>query len=224
MAETILGVSLDAGTHWTSAADGRTGADAELIEGLQCGDDWAYEELIQRFQTPVYNLVYRLSPAPAEAPDIVQDVFVKVFKGGGSFRGQSSLKTWIYRIAVNETHNHRRWFDRWRGKEVGLDDEQAEGLTIEQTLPDHTPSPFELAADHETMARIEWALTQLKPVFRTALVLREIEGLSYDEIAEISQVPAGTVKSRILRGREALRHLLTSNSGAASVFALGVVK
>ena len=82
----------------------------ELIEGLRTGKEQAYEALIQRYQQPVYNLIFRLLNDPADANDVVQEVFLKVFRNVGSFRGQSSLKTWVYRIAVNEAHNHRRWF------------------------------------------------------------------------------------------------------------------
>jgi RNA polymerase sigma-70 factor (ECF subfamily) len=182
--------------------------DALLLEGLRTGDERSYEELVQRFQHPVYNLVYRLATDPGDAADIVQEVFLKVFRGIGSFRGQCSLKTWIYRIAVNEAHNNRRRFSRKRGHEVGLDEDQGEGLTFDQVLPDHSPSPFDVASDQETHAAIEAALQRIKPNFRSALVLREVEGLSYEEIADVLQVNLGTVKTRILRGREALRQEL----------------
>jgi len=122
-----------------------------------------------------------------------------------AFRGQSSLKTWIYRIAVNEAHNHRRWFERKCGQEVGLEEEVSEGIHFHQVLEDHERSPFESFANAEARAMIEDALQSLKPAFRSAVVLRDVEELSYEEIAEILQANLGTVKSRILRGREALR-------------------
>ena len=184
-------------------------SDARLIEGLCAGDDRAYEELLTRFQQPVYNIVYRLVSDPSDTADVVQEVFLKVFKSIGGFRAKSSLKTWVYRIAVNEAHNHRRWFSRKRGQETGLEDDQGEGVTFEQILPDQNPSPFEIAADHETHAAIELALNQVKPAFRDALVLREIEGLSYEEIAEVLQVNINTIKTRIVRGRQSLRELLS---------------
>ncbi len=181
-----------------------------LLEGLKTGHERSYEELIHRFQQPIYNLVYRFLDDPAEACDVVQEVFLKVFRSVTSFRGQSSLKTWIYRIAVNEAHNHRRWFGRRRGHEVGLEDEQGEGKTYEMVLPDSGRSPFEIALDNETHERIENAINRVKPAFREALILRDLEGMSYEEIADILQLNLGTVKSRILRGREALRVLLSS--------------
>ncbi|MFN7925196.1 MAG: sigma-70 family RNA polymerase sigma factor [Bryobacteraceae bacterium] len=188
---------------------GLSPADALAVEGLRAGEEKAYEELIARFQAPVYNLIYRLLDDPSEAGDVVQEVFLKIFRNIVSFRGDSSLKTWVYRIAVNEAHNHRRWFTRKRGQEIGLEDEQGDGRTLEQMLADHQRSPLELTIDHETRAFIEAALQQMKPAFREALVLRDIEGLAYEEIADVLQISIGTVKSRIVRGRDALRGLLT---------------
>lgn len=199
---------------------GLSPADALAVEGLRAGEEKAYEELIARFQTPVYNLVYRLLDDPSEAGDVVQEVFLKIFRNIVSFRGDSSLKTWIYRIAVNEAHNHRRWFTRKRGQEVGLEDDQGDGRTFDQILADHHRSPLEFTIDQETRAFIEAALQQMKPAFRDALVLRDIEGLAYDEIAEVLQISIGTVKSRIVRGRDALRDLLTERFEAQPKLAL----
>jgi RNA polymerase sigma-70 factor (ECF subfamily) len=210
LADSTVSFDLDGPRPWetaTGSVDVPVG-DAKLIEGLRTGDDYAYQTLITRFQQPVYNLVYRLLNDPSEASDVVQEVFLKVFRSVGSFRGQSSLKTWIYRIAMNEAHNHRRWFGRRRSHEIGLDDDQGDGKTYEQVLSDQGRSPFDLTLDHETMQYIETALAALKPAFRAAVVLRDIEGLSYEEIGEVLQISLGTVKSRILRGREALRQLL----------------
>src|SRR5262249_27808938 len=143
-----------------------------------------------------------------DAPDVVQEVFLKVFRNVGLFRGESSLKTWIYRIAVNEARNQRRWFSRHRRQEVGLESEPGEPFGFQNWLPDPGRSPFDVTLAHETRERIEEALAQVNPKFRAALVLREIEGLSYEEIAEILEISLGTVKSRILRGRDALRKSL----------------
>lgn len=184
-------------------------SDALLLEGLRAGEEAAFEDLVQRFSQPVYNVVYRLLSDPGETSDVVQEVFLKVFRSVGSFRGQSTLKTWIYRIAINETHNHRRWRHRRKDHEIGLEDEQGDGMTYEQVLPDTGRSPFEVTLDRESEALLEQALEQVKPAFRTALILRDVEGLSYEEIAEILDVSLGTVKSRLVRGREALRAVLT---------------
>jgi RNA polymerase sigma-70 factor (ECF subfamily) len=178
-----------------------------LVTALSQGAEDAYEILIQRYQQPVYSLVCRLLNDPGDAPDIVQEVFLKVFRNIGAFRGNSSLKTWIYRIAVNEAYNHRRWFCRHQRQEVALGSEEgtpnyAGGMT------DPGRSPFEQASDHETRALVEQALEKLNPKFRAAVVLRDIEDLSYEDIATVLDVSLGTVKSRIMRGREALRKIL----------------
>ena len=178
-----------------------------LVTALSQGAEDAYEILIQRYQQPVYSLVCRLMNDPDDAPDIVQEVFLKVFRNIGAFRGNSSLKTWIYRIAVNEAYNHRRWFCRHQRQEVALGSEEgtpnyAGGMT------DPGRSPFEQAADHETRALVEQALEKLNPKFRAAVVLRDIEDLSYEDIATVLDISLGTVKSRIMRGRDALRKIL----------------
>jgi RNA polymerase sigma-70 factor, ECF subfamily len=183
--------------------------DARLLRGLRAGIEAAYEELIDRYQQPVYGMVYRLLGNQSDSSDVVQEVFVKVFRGVGSFREQSSLRTWIYRIAVNEAHNHRRWFSRHTRWEVAMAGEKQETRLFDSTA-DPGPSPFERAASNETRLLIEEALDRINPVFRTAVVLRDIEDLSYEEIAEILQISMGTVKSRILRGREALRRELNA--------------
>jgi RNA polymerase sigma-70 factor, ECF subfamily len=190
-----------------------------LVEGLRSGEEAAYETLIQRFEHPVFNVVSRLMDDPSDAADVVQEVFLKVFRNVANFRGDSSLKTWIYRISVNEARNHRRWFSRHRRQEVGLDSDPAEARNYEDSLPDPGRSPFEAMADHETHLLIEDALSKVNPKFRAALVLREIEGLSYEEISEILDVSLGTVKSRILRGRDALRKHLAGRLQPASALA-----
>jgi RNA polymerase sigma-70 factor (ECF subfamily) len=193
--------------------------DAELVEGLRAGKAEAYEVLISRFQQPVFNLVCRLTGSREEASDIVQDVFLKIFRNIGHFQSQSSLKTWVYRITVNEAWNHRRWFTRHQRQETAMAEEES-GRSYEDTLRDTGRSPLQLAADHEAQAMLEQALAQVNPKFRAAVVLRDIEDLSYEEIAAVLEVSLGTVKSRILRGREALRKSLAGRLDAGSVFGL----
>ena len=185
--------------------------DIRLIEDLRTGSERAYEELIGRFQQPVYTLALRLLSDQAEACDVVQEVFLKVFRNIGNFRGQSSLKTWIYRITVNEAHNARRWFFRHRRREVELDTSPEDTRNWQESIADHSRSPFDMASDQEEHHRIEEALEKINPIFREAVVLRDITDLSYDEIAEVLGVSLGTVKSRILRGREALREQLAGS-------------
>lgn len=184
--------------------------DHRLLSGLQSGDEKAYEELIQRFQTPIYNLAYRLVNDPSDASDVLQEVFLKVFRNVDLFRGDSSLKTWVYRIAVNESHNRRRWLARHRRGETGIDETGDDSEGRERALKDPTESPFDFTVNREAQLLLEEGLAALNPVFRTALVLREIEDMSYEEIAGILDVSIGTVKSRILRGRDALRKYLAT--------------
>ncbi len=200
-----LGEAAGVGPH--EVGDDRRGStdDALLVEGLRNGEAAAYESLIDDYQQAVYNLVLRLVSDPSDANDVVQEVFLKVFRKIAAFRGDSSLKTWIYRIAVNEAYNYQRWFSRHRKQEIGLETDDSSGFTYFQKLSDPARSPFDCAAEQEQHALIERALDGLSPSFRAAVVLRDIEELSYEEIADVLQVALGTVKSRILRGREALR-------------------
>lgn len=200
MADTAVGLHLDGYVFPHTEEDA-------LIIALGRGAEDAYEILIQRYQQPVYSLICRLVNDPADAPDIVQEVFLKVFRNVGSFRGNSSLKTWIYRIAVNEAYNHRRWFSRHHRQEIALGADES-AATYADGVMDPGRSPFEQAADHETRALVEQALENLNPKFRAAVVLRDIEDLSYEDIATVLDVSLGTVKSRIMRGREALRKIL----------------
>jgi len=184
------------------------GEDARLASALRARSEEAYELLVSRFQQPVYNLVYRLLADPGESCDVVQEVFLKIFRNIGTFRSQSSLKTWIYRIAVNEVHNYRRWFFRHRRQEVVLEDESQGGKNFGDTVPDRGRSPYDCALDSEKRVMIEEALARINPMFRAAVVLRDVEDLSYEEIADILDISLGTVKSRITRGRDAMRRQL----------------
>jgi RNA polymerase sigma-70 factor (ECF subfamily) len=215
MADSVVGFQLDVVTALRARED-----DSVLLHGLRSAEETAYEALIQRFEQPIFNIISRLLDDPADAADVVQEVFLKVFRNVGTFRGESSLKTWIYRIAVNEARNQRRWFSRHRRQEVNLEaDEPGDGCSqrsYQNWLPDPGRSPFEVTLDHETQGLIEAALAEVNPKFRAALVLREIEGLSYEEIGEILEISLGTVKSRILRGRDALKKHLAGRLEPAS--------
>jgi RNA polymerase sigma-70 factor (ECF subfamily) len=202
------------------AQSGVSEEDARILRGLRAGIEGAYEELIERYEQPVYGIVYRLLGNQSDACDVVQEVFLKVFRGVMAFREQSSLRTWIYRIAVNEAHNHRRWFVRHAKREVSIEDDRPEHASSVEYAPDPGRSPFEQVLNSENRMLIERALTKINPVFSTAVVLRDIQNLSYEEIAEILQVSLGTVKSRIVRGREALRRELTQRPGEGFAEAL----
>src|SRR5436309_1796418 len=208
MSSSVLGLNSD-GLPKDAAGNSRPveqrREDDELVRRLRAGEEAAYEALLARFQQPVYNLAFRLASNPGDASDVVQEVFLKVFRNVGHFRRQSSLKTWIYRITVNEAHNQRRWFFRHRSREIGLEDSADKNRLV----PDPGRSPFDHAFDREKHMLIEDAFSRINPLFREAVILRDIEDLSYDEIAEVLQISLGTVKSRIMRGREALRQELT---------------
>jgi RNA polymerase sigma-70 factor (ECF subfamily) len=194
--------------------------DERLISGLQLGDEKSYERLIQRFQTPVYNLAWRLVNDPADASDVVQEVFLKVFRNIGHFRRDSSLRTWVYRIAVNESHNRRRWLFRHRRGETGIEENFDDSEGRERPLMDMGETPFDFTMNREAQILLEEGLAAINPVFRAALVLREVEDMSYEEIAEILEVSLGTVKSRIMRGREALRRYLADRLETAPALQL----
>jgi RNA polymerase sigma-70 factor (ECF subfamily) len=198
-------------TLWSDEVQKHTGdscplddADGWLVQGLRAANEAAYEELLSRFERPVYNLVFRLLKDTDDACDVVQEVFLKVFRRIDLFRGDSTLRTWIYRIAVNEAHNHGRWHLRHRGHEIELGaDEDSRAYC--DNLPSDGDSPYDYVLDRERCELIEAALARLSPGFREVVVLRDMEDLSYEEIAGILDIPLGTVKSRILRGREAMR-------------------
>jgi RNA polymerase sigma-70 factor, ECF subfamily len=187
--------------------------ESALIQELKAGSEEAYAWLVGEFQQPVYSLTYRILTDPADAADTTQEVFLKIFRGMKHFHGESSLKTWIYRIAIHEASNRRRWWFRHKSKETSVDQTQSGGpntlAEIDAALVDRHKSPFEMVADHEMQVRVEAELRKVPEPYRTAVVLRDIEDLSYEQIAEITQVSLGTVKSRITRGRDALRKRLS---------------
>jgi RNA polymerase sigma-70 factor (ECF subfamily) len=200
--------------EFASALGVRT-QESAIIQELKAGSEEAYAWLVGEFHQPVYSIVYRILSDPADAADTTQEVFLKVFRGMKHFHGESSLKTWIYRIAIHEASNRRRWWFRHKSKETAM--EQSENSfeghfsqELNSALVDPHKSPFETAADHEVQARVEEEVRKVPEPYRTALVLRDIEELSYEEIAEITQVSLGTVKSRITRGRDALRRQLSA--------------
>jgi RNA polymerase sigma-70 factor (ECF subfamily) len=144
---------------------------------------------------------------PSDAADGTQEVFLKAFKGIRSFRQGSSLKTWLYRIAIREALNHRRWFQRHVQKNISIDAEPEEGQSKFE-IEDMHATPFDQLASREIQSVVQSALNEIPDVFRSAVILRDLEGLSYEEVAEVLECSVGTVKSRILRGRRALKDLL----------------
>ena len=189
--------------------------EASVVAELKAGSEEAYSWLIARYHQPVYSLVYRILTDPSDAADTTQEVFLKVFRGMKSFHGESSLKTWIYRIALHEASNRRRWWFRHKSKETSMepateDSFEAPVRALRDALIDNSESPFDSVAHEEVRAKVEEELRQVAEPFRTTVILRDLEEMSYEEIAEVTQVTLGTVKSRLTRGREALRQRLAS--------------
>ncbi|PYV30392.1 MAG: RNA polymerase subunit sigma-24 [Acidobacteria bacterium] len=184
------------------------GEEAALVAELQAGSEEAFAYLLGVYQHPIFDLVSHIVEGPADAADVLQDVFLKIYRGVGNFHGESSLKTWIYRIAVHEALNHRRGFlRRLRREPVSLDamhPNPRSGPAAQNCLD----TPYAAAEQAERQEIVRNALASLPQPFRTVVVLREIEGLTYEEIAEVLGTATGTVKSRLMRGRELLRRKL----------------
>jgi len=196
-----------------ASAIGIRAQESAIVAELKAGSEDAYAWLIGEFQQPVYSLVYRMVSDPADAADTTQEVFLKVFRGMKHFHGESSLKTWIYRIAIHEASNRRRWWFRHKSRETSIEPaggDYAPNLAsaLKDSLVDSSESPFDRAVHEEVRAKVEDELRQISEPFRTTVILRDLEEMSYEEIAEILQVSLGTVKSRLTRGREALRQRL----------------
>jgi len=187
---------------------------------MNTGYDATDEDLYARVREVVRPLSLRYGHDRAAAEDLAQDVFLKVFMRIASFRGESSLKTWIYRIAVNEAHDARRWHDRHCGREIstGVGPEEAHW---QGALVDTGPSPFERAALGELQTAIIAALARLDPRHRQALLLRATSGLPYRTIADMLHVPVATAKYRIFRARQELREELNHSNGGSAVPRLG---
>jgi RNA polymerase sigma-70 factor (ECF subfamily) len=188
--------------------------ETSIVAELKAGSEDAYVWLITQYHQPIYSLVYRILDDPADAPDTTQEVFLKVFRGIKRFNGESSLKTWIYRIAVHEASNRRRWWFRHKVKETSIEpspEREAEDpgcLSIRDTLTDAHESPLDSVLHEEVRSRVEEELKQLQEPYRTTVILRDIEEMSYEQIADVMNVSLGTVKSRLVRGRNALRKRL----------------
>ena len=185
---------------WPDAAS----ADWALVQQCANGDEQACARLVTDHQRMVHQLALHLLGDPQEALDLSQEVFLRVFRTLHQFRGQSALRTWIYRIVVNQASNRQRWWRRrHRAEQVPLDDERAtRGELAEQR---NFAAPDRVLQQQEAAGQVWTALNALPFDQRTVIVLREIDGLSYDEIAASLRIAVGTVKSRLARARENLR-------------------
>jgi RNA polymerase sigma-70 factor (ECF subfamily) len=178
--------------------------DAELVQHWQAGDTGAFEVLVRRHERRVFGLVFRMLGNRQEAEDVAQEAFLALHRHGHRFRGEARFSTFVYRVAANAALNRRRSLGRRRSREEALAQRQDAG----DDLPSTPRDPEDAASGGEIQARVQSALLELPRDLRMAVVLYDIEGQSYGEIAQALRIPEGTVKSRIHRARIALRDRL----------------
>jgi RNA polymerase sigma-70 factor, ECF subfamily len=194
-----------------AVVDVRPPVEDQFIERLKRSDPAAFETLVKERSGEIYGLLYRLTENAEEARDLTQETFLRAFQNIGQFRGESDLRTWIYRIAINQARNRWRWWRRrHRDATVSIDANEAAGNTaiIASLSSDRSSDPEHGAIAHERERALRKALSSLKRVYREAVVLRDIEGFAYEEIASALEISVGTVKSRLARGRQELRRRL----------------
>lgn len=188
----------------------RVSDDPVFVDKLRAGDAAAFETLVDRHSGDIYALLYRLTENAEEAADLTQDTFLKALRSIRGFRGDAGLKTWLFRIAINESRNRFRWWKR-RHKDTTISLDAMIGdtdRTLSDTLADGGVSPEDTALEREREYALQTALLDLADVYREAVILCDIEGCSYEETAAALGVGIGTAKSRISRGREELRKRL----------------
>ncbi|MFZ2451139.1 MAG: RNA polymerase sigma factor RpoE [Methylovulum miyakonense] len=181
--------------------------DEELVVRVQQGDKKAYDLLVVKYQHKIVQLVNRYLKDPSEAQDVAQEAFIKAYRAIGSFRGDSTFYTWLYRIAINTAKNYLVSRSR-RSSQYEVDIQDAEAMENAPQLQG-TDTPERLLLNEEIIKAIKLAIDNLPEEMRTAIMLREFEGMSYEEIAEAMDCPVGTVRSRIFRAREAIDNKLT---------------
>jgi RNA polymerase sigma-70 factor (ECF subfamily) len=182
--------------------------EALFVQRLRANDDAAYDELVRVYHASIFHVAYRMLGDSGDASDVVQEIFLKVFRNINGFKGESSLKTWIFRIAFSEILNRLRWWKRrYRHATVSLDEDQ-NGNGHGYHLSDATPGPEQILQSKEQEQAIKQALSKLSSDHRSIIILRDIEGFSYGEIAQVLGVSIGTVKSRLARARADLKKSL----------------
>lgn len=177
------------------------GVDEQLVERAQAGDRRAFELLVRKYQYKIIQLVGRLV-GDADAPDVAQETFIKAWRALNGFRGQSAFYTWLYRIGINTAKNHLVARNR-RPSNQDIDVEDAEQFGHTEHMSD-VDTPEAVLLSEEIKQKVTETIAKLPPDLRQAITLRELEGLSYEEIAEVMNCPIGTVRSRIFRAREAI--------------------
>src|SRR5262245_19133349 len=196
---------------WLDRAQGLSAEEALFVSRLQANEDAAYDELVRTYSASIFHVAYRMLGDSAEASDAVQEIFLKVFRNIGGFKGEAALKTWIIRIAFSEILNRLRWWRRrYRFATVSLDDNPATNGNGHgsRNVADSKPTPEEILQSKEQETAIQQALSRLSSDHRSIIVLRDIEGFSYGEIADVLGISIGTVKSRIARARADLKKSL----------------
>jgi RNA polymerase sigma-70 factor (ECF subfamily) len=196
-----------------AAADPRPKAEAQFIERLKLGDAAAFDLLVTERSGEIYGLLYRLTENGEEARDLTQETFLRAFQNIKNFRGDADLRTWIYRIAINQARNRWRWWRRRRrDATVSLDATSITGRpTLVMTLKAVANDPEQDTLAHERERALREALGSLRRVYRETVILRDIEGFAYEEIAVALDISVGTVKSRLARGRQELKHKLAGS-------------
>ena len=203
-----------------ASAIGSHPEEAAVVSQLREGSEDAFAWLISKYHQPIYSLVARTIPNSADAADLTQEIFIKIFRGIRKFQGDASLRTWIYRIVLHEASNQRRWWSRHSQREITIEAEigcsdDGGGVFLKDMLADEGGTPFDSAAQRELSSRVAAELRLVPEPYRSVVILRDLEGFSYEEIAEILAASLGTVKSRLMRGRAQLRQRLTPYVEAA---------
>ena len=188
----------------------RPRAEAEFIERLKRGEAAAFEELVAERSSEIYGLLFRLTENGEEARDLTQETFLRAFQSIGRFRGEADLRTWIYRIAINQARNRWRWWRR-RRRDSTISLESTHGQTnqtVASRLAESSNNPEQQTLAHERELVLRSALHKVGRAYRETVILRDIEGFTYEEIATTLGINVGTVKSRLARGRQELRQKL----------------
>ncbi len=187
--------------------EARARGETEFIERLKRGEAAAFEELVAERSGEIYGLLFRLTENSEEARDLTQETFLRAFQSIDRFRGEADLRTWIYRIAINQARNRWRWWRRRRrDSTVSLDATRGDSnQTLGATLAESAENPEQQTLAHERESALRSALQKVGRAYRETLILRDIEGFTYEEIATTLGINVGTVKSRLARGRQELR-------------------
>ena len=190
----------------------------ELVRAAAGGDESAFSELVRIYENKAYHLALRMVSNPEDAYDVAQDAFLAAWRGLPSFRGESGFSTWLYRLVSNAAIDHLRRTKHQRGN-VSLDDEE-----LNLDTPDDSPTPQEAAEENDLKQAVAAGLRELSDDHRTVLVMREVQELSYEEIAESLQLDLGTVKSRISRARTHLRKILLQSGNLSGYLPSNIAK